>query len=73
MFQQEHVPVKATTLKEDIPTSKVIVTESVVEQENTTAAHEIEQVKFACTCAIVCRYGCEIQYCIEFTVWALLL
>ena len=44
MFQQEHVPVKVTTLKEDTSTSKVVVTESVVEQENTTAAHEIEQV-----------------------------
>ena len=44
MIQQEHVQVKAATPKEDTPTSKVVVTESVVEQENTTAVHEIEQV-----------------------------
>ena len=39
MFQQESIPVKATTstLKEDTPTEEVVVTESVVKQKDTAA------------------------------------
>ena len=42
MFQQESVPVKATTstLKEDTPTEEVVVTESVVKQKDKTATSE---------------------------------
>ena len=42
MFQQESVPVKATTstLKEDTPTEEVVVTESVVKQNDTAATNE---------------------------------
>ena len=45
MFQQESIPVKATssTLKEDTPPEEVVVTESVVKQKDTAATHEDEK------------------------------
>ena len=45
MFQQESIPVKATTstLKEDTPTEEVVVTESVVKQKDTTATIDLRE------------------------------
>ena len=45
MFQQESVPVKATTstLKEDTPTEEVVVREGVVKQKDTAAIIDLRE------------------------------
>ena len=45
MFQQESIPVKATTttLKEDTPTEEILVTESVVKQKDTAATIDLRE------------------------------